>query len=267
MKNIAIYAILGLFIASSVAAQSGAVVVVQQDGSELLTNDQSSLPATTAIRLKKTGFAEGYVFPHEAPRQKKYVPAQKIFTGVFSGRKVEKKDEDGKEKARDFFAGDSASADTKADDKEADSSTLAWLKKEGLYFHSPFLECGSFTRRIWIKELAPLAGIDPCPKCFRGTGQAPAFIRKECGGLDLAKADELLDNAAFIEWLGEHLPVKKAIFLTGKKLLVYPKQEMSDKALQELAHEVAMAHRRHTWRVIEVMAKNSEEDLESQSSF
>ncbi|MFZ5951585.1 MAG: hypothetical protein ACOYXC_12825, partial [Candidatus Rifleibacteriota bacterium] len=139
--------------------------------------------------------------------------------------------------------------------------------READFFHDPFLECGSHSTRLWVKDVAALAGLEPCKNCFHTTGHAPGFINNESKGLDLASAGALLDNDAFLKWLEQHLPVKNAVFLTGQKMLIYPKQEMTSEALKELAHEVALAYRRHTWKVIEVLGKKSESDLENISSF
>jgi hypothetical protein len=249
-------------------AQSRPIAVVRPDGSEVLTTEDSNEVTSATLKLKPLPEAETYIFPVTSPKRKEYAPAQKIFTGVYSSKKREKEESaEGKFKVFNSALNTGENIDEVGKSETKDQSTIAWISKDENFYHSPYLDCGSVTRKIWVKNLEVLAGIEPCPGCFHSTGQAPKFIREECGGLDLAEPDELLDNAGFIEWLTQHLPVKKAVFLTSKKLLIYPNKEMSAKGLEELAHEVAMAYRRHTWKVIEVMTKNSKQSIESYSSF
>jgi hypothetical protein len=218
------------------------------------------------------GYVEGYVFPRSSSKKKKYPKAQQIFTGIYSTSDTEES-ESAKVKAASTSEKlsakiDSESISSKEEEKaEKDAATIAWIRENQEFYHDPLLECGTGTKRIWIKDIKKLAGLLPCQDCFHKNGQAPAFIKEECGGLDLATAGVLLDNGEFKEWAMKHLPIKKAVFLTTRKLMVYPKQTMSRKGLKEIAQEVAMAYRRHTWKVIEVLARNTEKDLAGISSF
>jgi hypothetical protein len=252
-------------------AQTNAYIIQKPDGSELLADADSPILGSTTVKVKKTGIAEGYIFPASPRGKKKYPPAEKIFTGVYSSYSKSETEPKNITIPKEVRGLENLDPDLAQIVKESgnakDAETIAWITKEAETYHDPFLDCGSHTLRLWIKDYKALAGMEPCRECFHNTGNAPAFIRKECGGLDLATAGVLLDNAEFKGWVESHLPVKSAVFLTSRKMLIYPKQQMSPQGLKELAHETAMAYRRHTWKVIEVMAKNSEDDLENFSSF
>ncbi|GAB4284899.1 MAG: hypothetical protein Kow0029_31590 [Candidatus Rifleibacteriota bacterium] len=256
-----------LFFSHQVHAQFESLIVEDSSGhATIIDADRQLENIKGPVKVKRTGIAEGYIFPDRAPAKKKYPPAEKILTGVFSERTK-------KDKSDYNHPGQNKFTDVSDNDVDLENvvqkegPSIAWIEKNGEIYHDPFLECGSHTTRIFVSDLSKLNGLEPCRECFNLTGQAPAFIRDECGGLDLATAGALLDNSEFIEWVETHLPVKKAVFLTGRKLLIYPKQDMTDKGLKELAHETAMAYRRHTWKVIEVLGKRSETDPESVSSF
>ncbi len=253
-------------IAAVHASQPTALIVHDSKGQEMIVDKDNEILASQSIQTKPVGAAEGFVFPGAAPKRKKYRPAEKIFTGVYSARKKQRKGQASEKDEKSFveFDEDLESVPGKVADKQA----IAWVSKEGDFFHDPYLaNCGSYSSPIWIREIAGLNGFEPCPNCFHQTGHAPDFIIKESGGLDLATAGALLDNPGFLAWVEQNLPVKKAIFLTSRKLLIYPKMEMTSEGLHELAHETAMAYRRHTWKVIEVLGKKNEADLENISSF
>ncbi|GEM_PF-3500928 len=251
-----------------VSAQNDAYLIKTSDGREIIVDGDKPEITSGSVILKKIDHAEGYIFSNQGGRQKKFAPAQTVFTGVYSSRKSAKESISPNE--ADFTE---TSADSNLEDvgvstaRAANDATIAWVTREADFYHDPFLECASHSTRLWVKDVAALAGLEPCKNCFHSTGHAPGFINNESKGLDLASAGALLDNDAFLKWLEQHLPVKNAVFLTGQKMLIYPKQEMSSEALRELAHEVALAYRRHTWKVIEVLGKKSESDLENISSY
>lgn len=258
--------VLAVFLGAAVVHATQPMIIQNSDGKEVIVDADNKILASQSVIIKPLGLAEGVVFPANAPKRKKYRPAEKIFTGVYSSRKTVQKDSGKKHGAKSFVEFDE---DLEAvSEKNEDKPTIAWITKESDFFHDPYLvECASQGSQIWVKELEALNGLEPCPKCFHQTGHAPNFIVKESGGLDLATAGALLDNPGFLVWVEQNLPIKKAIFLTSRKLLIYPKMEMTREGLQELAHETAMAYRRHTWKVIEVLGKKNEADLENISSF
>lgn len=277
MKNKFIYILLFVVLASvsvsfSQQADRPKAFIATQKGKEILIDADHELSASSSARVSPVGYAEGYVFPKNLRKKKKYPKAQQIFTGIYSTSNTEES-ESSKVKVASTankIATKSASealSSKEAEETKNEKATIAWIRENPEFYHDPLLECGTGTKRIWIKDIKKLAGLLPCQDCFHHNGQAPAFIKEECGGLDLATAGVLLDNGEFKEWAIKHLPIKKAVFLTTRKLMVYPKQPMSRKGLKEIAHEVAMAYRRHTWKVIEVLARNSEKDLADISSF
>lgn len=272
MKNIELRlflsaVVLMIIAVASVQGQGKALIIKKADGSEIITDADRNEVGSGAVMIKTVPAAEGYVFPDRVRAKKRYPRAEKIITGVFSSRQSENKAVGAEPvSGKPVFASDPDLDQVNAETKE-NQITLAWITREAEFFHDPYLDCGSFTSRLWVKDLPTLAGIGPCPECYIKTAHAPDFIIKECGGLDLATAGALLDNPSFLVWAEQNLPIKKAIFLTGQKLLIYPKEEMNQDALLELAHETAMAYRRKTWRVIEVLVKKSEADLENLSSY
>ena len=275
MKNKFIYILLFIILASvsmsfSQQYERPEAFIAKQDGKEILIDADHELSATSTAKVAPVGYAEGYVFPKKSRKKKKYPKAQQIFTGIYSTTNTEEETDIKAASTSEKLTGkiDTETASSKKEEKtEKDTATIAWIRKNQEFYHDPLLECGTGTERLWIKDMEKLAGLLPCQDCFHRNGQAPAFIKEECGGLDLATAGVLLDNGEFKEWALKHLPIKKAVFLTTRKLMVYPKQTMSRKGLKEIAHEVAMAYRRHTWKVIEVLARNSEKDLADISSF
>lgn len=261
-----LFTILFLALANLSFAQPSALIIKTTEGKEVITDGDRSVVGSGAMQIRPVGAAEGYVFSNKAAPGKKYPPAQKIFTGVYSSHSSEESRPVDKDEPV-YFSPMEPDLEVAVGDAKPEGTTLAWVTKEADFFHDPFLECGSHTSRIWIKKLDLLGGVEPCPECFFKTSHAPEFIIKESGGLDLATAGALLDNPGFLSWLEQNLPVKKAVFLTSRKLLIYPKMEMTSAGLKELAHEAAMAYRRHTWKVIEVLAKKNETDLENISSY
>lgn len=253
-----------ILIATVHASQPTALIIRDSAGKEIIVDKDNEALATQSFQIKPIGIAEGFVFPTTPPRRKKYPSAETIFTGVYSERIKQRNGLVNEKDEKSFVESDE---DIESDNK-VNKPVIAWITKEGDFFHNPYLAtCGSYTPTIWIRNIADLNGLEPCPNCFIQIDHAPDFIFKECGGLDLATAGALLDNSGFIAWVEQNLPVKKAVFLTSRKLLIYPKMEMTNEALRELAHETAMAYRRHTWKVIEVLAKKNETDLENISSF
>ena len=257
-----------LSFACNLFAQAPALIIKKSDGTEVITDSDRSEIGSGAWNIKRVEPAEGFIFPAQVNRKKQYQPAEKILTGVYSSRRRQNTGVESKVVGQpQFFANTDKDLDSAISGTSEEKKTLAWFSRDTDLYHDSFLECGSHSAKIWVKDIAGLTGLEPCSDCFHKNNLAPAFIRQECGGLDLATAGVLLDNPGFLAWLEEHLPVKKAVFLTSRKLLIYPKQEMSSEALHELAHETAMAYRRHTWKVIEVLAKKNETDLENISSF
>jgi hypothetical protein len=224
--------------------------------------------AKVKIHKNKTPVAEGYIFSNK-PGKKKSALSSKvkvIFSGFYSGSKEDRKYIEHLSPTE--YSGYGESFKDSAKKESPKDHSIAWIKKDGEVYHDHLQpECASVAQKIWINEDKQLAGLTPCRKCFIISNSAPSFIEEECGGLDMASASALLDNAGFIEWAKEHLPVKEPSFLTNSKLLVFSKDEMSDKGLNQLAKEVARAYRRHTWKVIEVMAKNAKGNSAHASSF
>ncbi|MGM0598304.1 MAG: hypothetical protein ACQETH_00685 [Candidatus Rifleibacteriota bacterium] len=274
MKNKFIYILLFVVLASvsvsfSQQANRPDAFIAIQNGKEILIDADHVLSESSGSQLTPVGYADGYVFPDRSFKKKKYPEAQQIFTGLYSSTKSEEKEAEIMPASFVKKLSDKKESEIKKEksEKPEDSPTIAWIRKNQEFYHDPLLECGTGTERIWIKDIKKLNGLLPCQDCFHRNGQAPAFIKEESGGLDLATAGVLLDNAEFKDWAVKHLPIKKAVFLTTRKLMVYPKQPMSRKGLKEIAHEVAMAYRRHTWKVIEVLARNTQKDLADISSF
>lgn len=214
--------------------------------------------------IKTDRQAEGYVFPLTSKKRKPTARAEKILTGVFSAHDEVKVVKTGKElpDKLDF-------TDTQGEkrSKPKNGDTIAWITREGIAYHDPFLDCASGSERIWVSSINELSGLLPCEECFKKNNQAPGFISKESGGLDLASAAALLSNGDFLVWAQNRLPIRNPGFISSQKLMVYPKMEMTDNGLHQLAREIELAYRRHTWKVIEVIGKKSETDTGSVSSF
>ncbi len=239
-------------------------VNAQQSDSLILTNDDALAKGSDRFE-KVTSQAEIRIFSAKPQRKRKLQPAEKVLSGVFSGRPSSEV----ASLPSLLPASESADSSERSFSRRKTETSVAWVGNNSLEFHDPYLDCGkaSGSERIWVNGVKELCGLDPCDECFFKTNHPPAFIKKESGGLDLASAATLLDNKSFIDWIEKHLPVKNPSFLSTRKLLIYPKLEMTRKGLWQLAKEVEFAYRRHTWRVIEVMAKQSEIDTQSISSF
>lgn len=260
MKKLLICLCLSIFIVALISEPGFS----QRYEETVLTNDDNL--ARNSERYKKvTDEAEIRIFSAQPQKRRKLPPAEKILTGVFSGRPSF----EAASLPALLPASESANSSERSFSRKKTDISVAWVADGSLEFHDPFLDCGkaSGSQRIWVNGVKELCGLDPCEECFFKTDHPPAFIKKESGGLDLASAAVLLDNKAFLSWLETHLPVKTPSFLSTRKLLIYPKLEMTRKGLWQLAKEVELAYRRHSWRVIEVMAKQSEIDTQSVSSF
>ncbi len=235
------------------------MLVEKHDGQVIITNNPEL--ASGAVKVKKLGQPEGLIFPVRSRNRRLKPRADRILTGIFSGREDSA---DGLIPAEESYT---SVTRKRQPVRQKTAATIAWKTDAGIVYHDPFLECSSATERIWVDNIKDLSGLEPCSECFIKTAHAPEFIIKESGGLDLASASELLSNQQFLAWAGERLPIKNPGFISSRRLLIYPKMEMTENGLRQLAKEVEMAYRRHTWRVIEVIAKTSETDTESVSSF
>jgi len=209
---------------------------------------------------------ETYVFPVDPGRARPFKPAEKVLTGVFTGK--------GKEpaalesKAYDGLPSSDSAAGKKVVSRKKTAESISWVTRDGQYYHDPLLDlCASATDMIWINDHTGLCGLEPCRECFIKTAHVPEFIKKESGGLELATAGVLLDNAAFLRWLVEKIPVKNPAFLSTRKLLVYPSLEVTENGMRQLVREVELAYRRQTWKIIEVAGKMNELDTRIFSSF
>lgn len=241
-------------------AEAGEALLVEcKDGRTIITNDPGL--ASGARNVKSLGKPEGIIFSTRSRHPIQRPRAERILTGIFSGR-----EETADSPVQSEEAYMTAPRRPRLAAKKT-AATIAWMTEGGIIYHDPFLECATGTERVWIDDIKDLSGLAPCEECFIKTAQAPEFIRKESGGLDLASASELLTNQQFLVWAGERLPIKNPGFITTRRLLVYPKMEMTEAGLRQLAKEVEMAYRRHTWRVIEVIVKKSDTDTDSISSF
>lgn len=276
MRNKVLYLFIYLLIASTISAQQLSV-----DEHEKAYNETSSIQIEKPPEGKK---AKGYIFSTysgKLRREKAKVKPSVIVTGVFSNNEETKSEENTSVADKDIEKYNSSLQSPKnKQNKETklNKNTIAWITKDGEYFHdhlSPHeipkeqkIVDGTQVKvsKIWVSEVKDLVGLKPCEVCFLSANNAPEFINKECGGLDIASTSTLLDNPGFIEWALKHLPISKLSFLTSSKLLVSAKSKMTKTALKELAKETAAAFRRHTWKVIEVIAQNFE-TTEQESSF
>ena len=236
-----------------------AMLVEQNTGQVILTNDPAV--ASGAKSVQKVGASEIVIFStrsrNSAPRPR----AERILTGIFSGR------EEGESGLMPTEESYTPVIKRRLPAKQKTANAIAWMTEGGIVYHDLLLECKGSGEKLWIDNIQELSGLAPCEECFIKTAHAPEFIVKESGGLDLASASGLLSNQEFLVWASERLPIKTPGFITTRRLLIYPKMEMTDNGLLQLAKEVEMAYRRHTWRVIEVIAKKSETDTGSISSF
>lgn len=222
--------------------------------------------ASETVTIEKTDVtADGAIFSTEPKGRQKSREKRPdvIFTGYFSGVSEDREANDSATTSPD----DAIEKEVQARKVAVDGPTLAWRTIETTSYHDPFLECGTFTKRIWIDDISNLNGCAACEECFTKKNLAPQFIRQESGGLDVAAADNLLDRNGFIEWMSTRLPVKDPEFVSDKKLIVYPAEDMTAEGRKSLAREVAMAYRRHTWRVIEVQVNSPKGDADPIKSF
>lgn len=236
-----------------------AMLVEQKGGGVILTNDP--VVASGALSVKPVGNPEVMVFPTRSRRPTSRPRAERILTGIFSGREEEASEV---LPAEESF---SPAARRRQPVQAKTTATIAWITESGTVYHDPFLECATGSERIWVDNIQDLSGRAACEECFIKTAHAPEFISKESGGLDLASAAALLGNQEFLTWASERLPIKNPGFISTRRLLIYPKMEMTENGLRQLAKETELAYRRHTWRVIEVIAKKSETDTDNLSSF
>ncbi len=242
------------------------VEIETASGAVLITN--RPVVASAGKELKKIDTsAEGYIFPVKGQKSRPQTKAQRILTGVFSGSGEKTTvSSDGADELPEVVSLDAAPVKRQA---KRDAETIAWVTKAGSLYHDPFLECAwaSGTERIWVDSIKDLSGLEPCSECYQKNNSVPEFVRKESGGLDIATATTLLSNADFLVWVQERLPLRNPGFITSQKLMIYPKMEMTRKGLHQLARETELAYRRKTWKVIEVVAKQNEADIDQISSF
>lgn len=209
--------------------------------------------------------AECYIFPLVGRERKPSPKGKKILTGVFSGKNEEHVLSSEEEEL--VQSNRNKTLEKKRKKTKKDANTIAWITTGALLYHDPFLECASGTDRIWISTTKDLCGLQPCEECFKKNAHAPGFIVKESGGIDIASAAALLSNEDFLVWAQERLPIKNPGFISSEKLMIYPKMEMTDNGLLQLARETEQAYRRHTWKTIEVVGKKSATDTADISSF
>ncbi|HAE40750.1 MAG TPA: hypothetical protein DCG57_19270 [Candidatus Riflebacteria bacterium] len=238
---------------------SEAMLVEKRDGGMVLTNDPAVASGARNVKVIKQ--SEAMVFPTRSRKPVRRPRVERILTGIFSGRQDEVSEILPTEETYSPLTRRRAPARAKT------AATIAWKTESGTAYHDPFLECATGSERIWVDNVPDLRGLVPCEECFVKTAHIPEFISKESGGLDLASAGALLDNREFLVWASERLPIKNPGFISTRRLLIYPKMEMTANGLQQLAKETELAYRRHTWRVIEVIAKMSETDTDSISSL
>ncbi len=208
----------------------------------------------TAVSAPKS---EVYVFPVETEKQP-YKPARRVITGIFS-QKQQKKAEPAKEESQ---------LERKArGPKKYSDKTIAWTSAVSLFYHDPKNRCIMASDTTWIEDMREIVGLDPCPDCFIKRDAIPTFIEKESGMLDLSTAGNRMNHEQFTSWAKTNLEISKIDFISSKKVLVYPKAELGDKGLYQLAKEVQRAYLRHAWKVIEVNAKNQPDEVGYISSF
>ena len=145
--------------------------------------------------------------------------------------------------------------------------TIAIFSQSRDFFHSMNSSCISKSQQRKAKTASDIHKLMPCHICFIRADKPPGFISEESGGLDLASATNLLSNDEFIEWMNRQLPVKEPKFSDDHELETYPAEPMSKKAMQKLAKEIALAARRHMWRVIRVKVKDSKDTGQTEISF
>jgi hypothetical protein len=206
--------------------------------------------------------AQTIIFPVTGKSKKSFPAAERVLSGYFTGSgkgtavsgRREDTDTEGKTKKKTVS-------------RRRTESSIAWFLPGQQIYHDPLLECASGSEKIWVSDLRELCGFFPCEECFRKTGRSPEFIRREFKESEIASAAALIDERGFLAWLQGHFPVKNPGFVSTRKLIVYPLNEMPEDALKQLTREIGQAFRRLTWRVIEVVGKKSELDPQNISSF
>lgn len=220
--------------------------------------------AYLAESKNKTGESEKavYVFPVETEKQP-FKPVKRVLTGIFTDKQQKK-----------ALAEDKAKAEKNAELKKKEiaprklnAKTIAWITPMGFYYHDPLNNCLKVEQPIWVEDKKELLGLEPCPDCFKKRNIIPAFIKEEAGNFDIAKADALLINSEFIDWVKERLPIRDMSFISGSKALISSKNEMAKIGLYNLALETQNAYLRQTWRVIEVQARMEDDKPLYLSSF
>lgn len=206
--------------------------------------------------------AEVYVFPVETEKPA-YKPVDRVLTGIFTQKQQEKAVEEEKAKA---LTGQEIKK-REAPKRTLNEKTIAWTTPMNIYYHDPMNNCLKVDERNWAEENSELVGLEPCPDCFKKRDMVPAFIKKQCGNLDIAEAKDLLVNSKFIEWAKERMPVKDLSFISGSKMLIIPQLDMTSKGMHQLAKEAERAYLRQTWRVIEVQVKSDSDISQYVSSF
>lgn len=218
--------------------------------------------ASTEQSVASDTRAEMYVFPVDTEKPA-YKPVNRVLTGIFTQNQQKKAIEQDKAKV------------TKSEEvqkremppRKLNEKTIAWTTPMSIYYHDPMNNCLKIEERNWAEENRELIGLEPCPDCFKKRDMVPAFIKKQCGNLDIAEAKDLLINSKFIEWAKERMPVKDLSFISGSKMLIIPQLDMTSKGMHQLAKEAERAYLRQTWRVIEVQVKSDSDISQYVSSF
>mgnify|MGYP003289884697 CR=1 FL=1 len=203
-----------------------------------------------------------YVFPTDAEKRP-FKPARRVLTGIFT----EEKQNDAIDEKKKALEANNTIEKKAPVVKVKNEKTIAWRTETGFYYHDPDNNCLNSNEQQWIEDKIEICGLEPCADCFKAQNKVPGFIMKESGNLDLSKANELMANSQFIDWARSHLPIKDISIISSTKLIVYPELELTENGLHQLAKDAQAAYLRHTWRVIEVNAKNKTDDLLYVSSF
>ncbi len=241
------------------------VVAGQLDSKASRTKVARKKKAASSVNQKPQK-AESYIFPVDGKKKDPDGKPFQVFSGTYIGNSSKPAPKE-KNEIKKFDFSQEEIERIKTEKAEKDKAIIAWTQNGDTCFHDPFLACKDAEKKVNLIDVSQLAGLDPCENCFLKTNHAPEFILNESGGLDIASATTLLSEKEFLTWMKSHLPIKEANYITSNKIMVYAKNEMTKNGLKQLAGEVAKAHRRHRWKVVEVMAKNSEESLEFENSF
>ena len=248
----------------SVETAAQVMIVSLRGGGSIITNRAEI--ASGARRLKKIDKAvEGFVFPVKSSKKRHGPGADVILTGVFTqGGEIKKALSEAAAELPEIVG---FTDGLLTGGRRSAADNLAWVAPGGMTYHDPSHECATGSEKVWVKEMRDLSGFAPCPECFNHGEKIPNFILREFGGLSIAPGALLLDNAGFLAWAKESLPLRNPGFISTQKLMIFPKMEMTKRGLHQLARETELAYRRRTWKVIEVIAKHSETDTGSISSF